>query len=79
MMKPLYRNVRVIHIAQYRMFEVQVRNWFRWRTLENFNYVEKPMHNGLNTEDEARRKAISRAETVLNSSIIWEQSNVVYY
>ena len=75
--KPIYKSTKVIYNAQEKQYEVWYRNWFRWHFDSCFKYdddMKRPLH--FSRQDEAESRAISRAEALLRTVVIWENSRI---
>ena len=80
-MKHLFKSTKVIFNAHQNQYEVYYKNWFVWRFDSCYKFDEKkasynPVHYCDN--EQARKRAIARAEAMLETVEVWRRS-VVYY
>ena len=84
-MKPLYKSTKVIFDAHQKQYEVYYKNWFVWHfdscykydERDNKGYVINPRY--WCDKLEAEKRAIERAQAMLNTVEVWKQSQVFYY
>jgi len=83
-MKHLFKSTKVIFDAHLKQYEVYYKNWFIWHFDSCYKYDEKekgkiyhPVH--YCDKDTAEKRAISRAEAMLETVEVWRRSQVTYY
>lgn len=77
---PLYKSVRVVHNAHARAFEVYYRKWFKWHYEGCYKYEDKANIHGFSmSRERAKELALERAEGMLNSTVVWQQSSFMGY
>jgi len=79
MNKILYKTVKVIYNAHLKCYDVYYRNWFTWHLEQRYRYDEdgrNPTH--YCNQEEAKQRAIDRAESLLKTVEIYRKSNVSY-
>jgi len=82
-MKPLYKSTKVIYDAHKKEYQVYYKNWFVWKYDSCYKYDERdglrytPVH--YCDKREAEKKAITRAENMLETVEVWRRSQVYYY
>ena len=79
MMKPLYKSTKVVYDAHLKEYAVYYRNWFFWNYDCSYRFDENPKYPiHYCTREEAEKKAIRRASSMLKSTLIWKQSNFTF-
>jgi hypothetical protein len=84
-MKQLYKSTKVIFDAHQKQYEVYYKNWFVWHFDSCYKYDERDSNGYLiNARHhcdklEAEKRAIERAQAMLNTVEVWKQSQVFYY
>ena len=79
-MRYLYKSTKVIYDAHLKEYQVYYKNWFTWKYDSCYKYDENPAWTGNNAnKDQAKERAINRAQAMLNTVEIWKQSNISYY
>ena len=79
MSKILYKTVKVVYDAHHKSYDVYYRNWFRWHLDERYRYDEDPRHPVHHkSKEQAKIRAIERAESLLNTVEVFRKSNVSY-
>lgn len=76
MLKPLYKSTKVIFNAHQQQYEVWYRNWFIWRFDSCYKYDDGSRFHHFRNKDQAETSAIERAEAMLRTVVVWEQSRV---
>lgn len=76
-MKLLYKKVRVVYDAHCEKYKVEYKNWWfqSWRHDTEFSI--NPTYG--QPDEVAKQRAIQRAENLLNTAVVWQQSNFDYY
>lgn len=77
-MKYLYKTVRVVHDVHLSEYKVQYRKWFRWIEDRQYRYDRPTTKQYYCPQDRAKELAIARAEDLLNTAVVWQQSLVTY-
>jgi hypothetical protein len=76
-MKNLFKRTRVIHNPNQRCFIVEYNNFIFWRSEFWFGYtLEQETHKPKPNKETAEKKAIERAQELLNIAIVWEGNNL---
>jgi hypothetical protein len=80
MNKILYKTVKVIYDAHLKCYDVYYKNWFIWHLDQRYRYDEDPSHMTIHycTQEEAKERAITRAESLLKTVEVYRKSNVNY-
>jgi hypothetical protein len=79
MNKQLFKSVKVIYDAHLKCYDVYYKNWFTWHLDQRYRYDEDPRHIiHYCTQDEAKERAITRAESLLKTVEVYRKSNVNY-
>jgi hypothetical protein len=84
-MKHLYKSTKVIFDAHQKQYEVYYKNWFVWHydscykydDRDSKGYLPSPVH--YCDKLQAEKRAIERAQAMLNTVEVWKQSQVFYY
>ena len=79
--KSVFRSVKVEYNGHLERYEVYYRNWLFW-CYDSCYKFDKPGSGYVThycNQEQAQERAIKRAEGMLNTTIIFEQSNVSYY
>lgn len=75
--KTLFKTAKVIYNAHQKQFEVYYKNWFKWHFDKAYNFDTDPLRQTYHRDrEQARQKAIERAESLLNTVEIWRKSNI---
>jgi hypothetical protein len=78
--KTLFKTVKVVYDAHTKSYDVYYRNWFIWQFFTSYRYDENPRHPiHYCTQDEAKQRAIDRAEALLQTVEIYRKTNTFYY
>jgi hypothetical protein len=84
-MKQLYKSTKVIFDAHLKEYQVYYKNWFFWKFDSCYKYDERDSRGYLIKshhycdKHEAEKRAIERAQAMLNTVEVWKQSQVFYY
>ena len=80
MPKQLFKSVKVIYDAHLKCYDVYYKNWFIWHLDQRYRYDEDPSHMTIHycTQEEAKERAITRAESLLKTVEVYRKSNVNY-
>ena len=84
-MKQLYKSTKVIFDAHLKEYQVYYKNWFFWKFDSCYKYDERDSRGYLINshhycdKHEAEKRAIERAQAMLNTVEVWKQSQVFYY
>lgn len=76
--KTLFRTVKVIYDAHTKSYDVYYRNWFIWKLDQVYRYDDNPKYPIYYcTKEEAKNKAIERADNLLATLEIYRKTNVI--
>lgn len=79
MVKNLFNSVKVIYDAHTKSFNVYYRKWFFWKLDSYYKYDENPRHPiHYCNKEEAQKRAIDRANALLNTVEIYRKTNINY-
>ncbi len=80
--KSVFKSVKVEYNGHLKQYEVYYRNWLFWQFDSCYKYDE-PGNRGYVThfcnQEQARERATERARGMLNTHIVFEESNISYY
>lgn len=78
----VYRTVKVEYNGHLERYEVYYRNWFFWRYDSCYKF-DKPGNRGYVThycnQEQALERAKERAQGMLNTFVVFQESNISYY
>lgn len=84
-MKHLFKSTKVIFDAHKKEYQVYYKNWFVWHFDSCYKYDERDSQgyatNRLHycEKNQAEKRAIERAEAMLETVEVWRRSQVFYY
>lgn len=75
-MKHLYKKTKVVYNAHQKEYQVYYKNWFVWHYDSCFKFDEETSRYPVYfcSKDDAKLKAIIRAEGMLNTVEVWSGS-----
>ncbi len=79
-MKFLFKTVRVIQDWHLKEYRVEYRNFISWKRDSSYRWDENPRHPvHYCDQNQAKERAIARAEGMLHTIEIYKKSNYTYY
>jgi hypothetical protein len=79
-MKFLYKTVRVVQDWHLKEYRVDYRNFLFWKRDSSYKWDEDTRNpTYYRTQEQAKTKAIDRAEGMLHTIEIYKKSNYTYY
>ena len=79
MFKYIYKSTKVIYDAHLKEYQVYYRNWFFWRYDSGYKFdggaTKYPVY--YCDQENAKQRAITRAENMLSTVEIWKRSNLM--
>ena len=74
-MRPLYKRVRVVFNALTQSYDVQYKDWFFWKDVSSYRFDEKPTPHPIyyRSKEQAEQRAISHAEALLNTAVLFDK------
>jgi hypothetical protein len=79
MIKRLFGSVKVIYDAHARSYDVYYRKWFIWRLDRQYKHDYDDWKIHYCTKDEAKKRAIERADSLLDTVEVYRKTNYIYY
>ena len=80
--KSVFKSVKVEYNGHLKQYEVYYKNWFFWQFDSCYKFDE-PGNRGYVThfcnQDQAQQRATERARGMLDTFVIFEESNISYY
>ena len=71
-----YKEVRVVYDAHQKSYDVEYRNWFVWKYDQSYKFdVDKKYPIHYRDHEKAKAAAIERAKAMLDTTIVFKQSN----
>jgi hypothetical protein len=78
MHKQLFKSVKVVYDAHTKSYDVYYRNWFFWKLDRGYKYDENPRQSIYYcTQEEAKQRAIDRANSLLDTVEIYRKTNII--
>ena len=79
----MFKYVRVVHSPKERRYTVEERGAFsfRWTRVAEYEYVDELNHRPHGPHDvweTAFDRAVTKAETLLAKSVVWQRSNFTW-
>jgi hypothetical protein len=76
-MKPLYKSTKVLLNAHLNEYQIYYRNWFFWQYDSCYKYDEGNTNRHYCDKDTAKERAITRAESMLETVEVWRCSKII--
>lgn len=76
-MKPLFKQTKVVYDDHQKQYEVYYRNLFLWHFDSCYKIDDKHLYTPYSDQkkEEAKERAIKRAQAMLNTVEVWRGSN----